>query len=254
MFTYNCIQHTAVSYHNAIHDMNFLWKEKRLSLGITVLSTVKKFKMFPRWKQMFTYNWGWLNFDGLKCVFLSFSEKKKISPGLWVYKTLCVHVDTLSTVFPLTSHRLEITKPIGSLVFPKASEYLNKKLWELKHCNFFLFLLNIYDIEWWTRLLAYFYNMKKYERAIHSIYCYFSGRRSHIKHYVPYRKGWLPFYIFIQIGVLPLLISMLLFILKRLISYDSCYLMLGFYFWLDQILYLIAKLVWFHELETSTQT
>lgn len=138
MLTYNCIQHTAVSYHNTIHDMNFLWKEKCLSLGITVLLTVKKFKMFPRWKQMFTYNWGWLNFDGLKYIFLPFSEKKKTNPSLWVYSTLCVHVYTLCTVLSLTNQRLEITKPIGGLVFKKALEYLNKKLWALKHWNFFV--------------------------------------------------------------------------------------------------------------------
>lgn len=55
-------------------------------------------------------------------------------------------------------------------------------------------------------------------------------------------------------ALLSLLISLLLFILKRLISYDSWYLMLRFYFSLDQILYLITKPIWFHELENTTQT
>lgn len=100
VLTYSCIWHTAVSYHNAIHDMNFLWKEKCLSPGVTVLLTVKKFKMFPRWKQMFTYNWGWLNFDGLKCVFLLFSEKKKPTPDcgyIWFCVCMC-------TLWLLCSH------------------------------------------------------------------------------------------------------------------------------------------------------
>lgn len=97
--------------------------------------------------------------------------------------------------------------------------------------------------------------MKKYEHAIPSIYCYFSGRRSHIKYCVPYRKGWLAFYtLFQNLDFFPLLISRLFFILEGLIFYDSLYLMLVFYFLLDLILYLIAKPVWFSELETSTQT
>lgn len=127
MFTYNCMQHTAVSHHNAIHDMNFLWKGNCLSPGITVLLTVKKFKMFPWWKQMFTYNCEWLNFDGLKCIFLPFSEEKKPAPDCG-YIWLCVHVYTLTTVPSLTNHRLEITKPISGLVFTKSLEYLDKKL------------------------------------------------------------------------------------------------------------------------------
>lgn len=142
MFTYSCMQHTAASYHNAIHAMNFLWREKRWSLGITVLLTVKKFKMFPRWKQMFTYNWGWLNFDGFKWVFLPFSAKKKTKPTLWVHTSLCVHGYTLTIMVSLTNHRLEIIKPISGLVFTKALEYLNKKL-RIEALWFFCFLFFI---------------------------------------------------------------------------------------------------------------
>lgn len=69
----------------------------------------------------------WLNFDGLECVFLPFSEKKKPTPDCG-YIQVCVHMYILTTVLSLTNHRLEITKPISGLVFTKSLEYLNKKL------------------------------------------------------------------------------------------------------------------------------